>query len=414
MIVSALCAFAFGVTVAAAAEMPADQPTFEETFDKLQNTPVYKSACTETCHGNIAQTKNYSSAIIFQHGYHQLVACNSCHPRFPHRADQTIERPTMQGCFDCHGVRHGPMGLIADDKCEACHVTPKERLRPAFHTWDWANKPHVQPSIEEFNTRCAMCHTKASCDDCHQQQGIDWKPASWEFNSGDGCMACHGNAGLTKQTSGGQQSFSVVGVNESVHGDLSCQDCHPDYRYDDEPQRSAVWTVNAGLACANCHAKQEDERLSSVVSVYNKSVHAEGIRKGNANSATCASCHGGHFIYSLKTDFGKARMQASAYRVCARCHDDSYASYNDQYHGKAYKEGAADAPACWDCHGDHEVLPVANKESLMGASKKAETCGTEGCHTGSSEDFAESTGDIIHQEPKVNPIVKFVSSIFGG
>ncbi len=420
---------AFGGSAAFAVETAEDLASFEETFDQLQNTPVYKSACTETCHGNIAKTTNYSSAIIFQHGYHQLVACASCHPRFPHRADQTIERPSMQGCFDCHGLRHGPMGILASDACEDCHVTPKERLRPAFHTWDWAAKPHVDPANKEFNTKCAMCHDKASCDDCHQSEGVEWRPASWDYDSGDGCQACHGNAGLTKQSSAGQESFQVLGVDDSVHQGLSCGQCHPDYRYDDAPPASNVWTVNAGVACAECHADadalraenpdltdEQVEYLGKSVPEYQDSVHAEKLREGDYESATCASCHGGHFIYSLQTATGEARMQQSAYRVCARCHNEEYGTYNDYYHGKAYKAGTPDAPACWDCHESHNVKPSDDPESSMSTTNKGETCGQEGCHSGSDEEFAAASGELIHEaqtETEANPIVQFISGVFG-
>jgi len=415
--------FAFAASISAGVAMAADPPTapqsFEQIFTDLQDTPVYKDACTKTCHGNIATTKNYSSEIIFQHGYHQLVACSSCHPRFPHRANATIERPKMKGCFDCHGVRHGPMGLIASDACEDCHVTPKERLRPAFHTYSWSGVEHVAPAEKAFNTQCAMCHDAASCTECHDAEGVVWSPDSWDYNAGDGCLACHGNEGLTKQSSGGQQSFAVSGLQASAHTDVTCQECHSDYRYDDQKMSSQLWQINAGQACADCHEKQSDENLSSVVPAYNKSTHAQAIKDGNYESATCGSCHGGHFIYRLDTDLAKQRMHMSSYRVCARCkqHGDEYDTYDDYYHGKAYKSGAPDAPACWDCHNSHKILPAADKESSVNEANVGETCGKEGCHQGSSEKFGAAAAELIHQKVKqqeANPILRLISRITGG
>jgi len=407
-----------GQSVAMAADAPQDTMSFEQLFQRLQNTPVYKDACTKTCHGNIAQTKNYASAIIFQHGYHQLVACSSCHPRFPHRADTKIERPSMKGCFECHGVRHGPMGKIASDACEDCHVTPKERLRPAFHTFGWAGSEHVEPSNKEFNTKCAMCHKPDSCTQCHDQQGVVWSPDSWDYNAGDGCLSCHGNAGLTKASSTGFKSFEVSGLTDSTHADLDCQQCHPDYRYDDMPQASQVWSINAGNACAECHKKQEDKRLSDPVAAYDQSVHAAAIKDGNNNSATCASCHGGHFIPRLDTELAKQRMHMSSFRTCARCkqHGDEYDTYDDYYHGKAYKAGAQDAPACWSCHESHNVLPKADEKSSVNEANVAKTCGAEGCHSGTSEQFGVSSAALIHTkaaEQEANPLRRLISRITG-
>jgi len=410
---------AMGSGVAMAADATVDTESFEQLFLQLQNTPVYKDACTKTCHGNIAKTKNYSSAIIFQHGYHQLVACSSCHPRFPHRADTTIERPDMKGCFECHGVRHGPMGMIASDKCEDCHVTARERLRPAFHTFGWAGREHVDPANKEFNTRCAMCHQPASCTECHDTLGVRWSPESWSYDAGEGCLSCHGDEGLTKQSAAGFKSFEVTGLQASAHSELSCQQCHPDYRYDDQPSGSELWSINAGQACADCHKKQEDPRLSAAVDAYDQSTHAKAIEDGNYESATCASCHGGHFIARQDTELAKQRMHMASFRTCARCkqHGDEYDTYDDYYHGKAYKSGAPDAPACWDCHGSHGILPQASQDSSISATNIATTCGTDGCHSSTGEQFGASAAALIHtkvKEQEANPLTRLIGRITGG
>ncbi len=417
--VAILATLGQGVAMAAdAAPEDQDPQSFEQIFLQLQNTPVYKDACTKTCHGNISQTTNYASSIIFKHGYHQLVSCSSCHPRFPHRADANIERPDMKGCFDCHGLRHGPMGLIASDACEDCHVTPKERLRPAFHTFGWSGQEHVEPANQEFNTKCAMCHKPESCTTCHDAEGIRWAPESWAYDAGDGCLSCHGSEGLTKQSSAGFKSFEVSGVSNSAHADVTCQQCHPDYRYDDQPSASQLWNINAGQACSDCHAKQEDAALSDVVPAYNASTHAAAIEEGNYESATCASCHGGHFITRLDTEIAKQQMHMSSFRTCARCkqHGDEYDTYDDYYHGKAYKQGAQDAPACWDCHDSHKILPAADPESTVNPANVADTCGTEGCHQGTDEQFGASSAALIHTkvaEQEANPIQRIIARITG-
>jgi hypothetical protein len=413
-------ALGLGIPAAFAAEIdpPQGDATFEQLFMQLQDTPVYKDACTKTCHGNIAKTDNYASSIIFKHGYHQLVACSACHPRFPHRSDANIERPTMKGCFDCHGLRHGPMGEIASGECEDCHVTAKERLRPAFHTFGWEGKPHVEPSNKEFNTKCAMCHEPASCTDCHARLGIRWTPERWEFDAGDGCLSCHGNEALTKQSSAGLKSFAISGLVDSAHRDLSCQQCHPDYRYDDKPSASPLWHVNAGEACANCHRTAEEGKWAESVEAYERSTHAKAIKSGNFDSATCASCHGGHYIFRLDTVASQQRMHLSAYRTCARCkqHGDEYDTYDDYYHGKAYKAGNLTAPSCWDCHGAHDIQPSSDPVSMVSSKNIGETCGQEGCHKGSSEQFGEAAAALIHEKVKQqedNPLLRLIARITG-
>ena len=411
---TALAAAAFALSLTAATTAFAVTGIDDKTTSIEIGGQVFAEKCSP-CHGNIADTKNYASSIIFKHGYHQLVACGSCHSRFPHQQSGT-ETPKMKACFNCHGVRHGSMGLLAKDDCSACHVTPKWRLRPSFHTADWAQKPHVDPANREFNTKCAMCHKPADCTGCHEQKGIHWGPEKgWAYDPGEattgsGCLACHGSATLMKNADGAPKSFQVTGVEDSAHRGVTCQQCHTDYRYDDKPQATKLWTVNAGIACSTCHQDAEKEKDRVPVADYEKSVHAQKIRDEDYSSATCASCHGGHFIYRLDTQEARDRMHASAYRVCARCHQEQYDSYNDYYHGKAYKAGSKDAPTCWDCHKAHDILPSSDKASAVSKENVGKTCGREGCHKGSSEQFGTEAESLIHRKVEAqhqNPIVRW-------
>lgn len=404
----ALATLVFAATAAfASVALAADAGQLnDEQLTVTVGGTVFAEKC-DPCHGNIADTKNFASSIIFRHGYHQLVQCSACHSRFPHRPEGT-ERPTMDSCFDCHGVRHGPMGLIGTDECEKCHVEPRsERTKPGFHTDDWAEKPHVAPSEKELNTRCMMCHDGPFCDDCHIREDINWTPETgYGYDPGDGCLACHGSDSLMKTSGGVPKSFQVTGVMDSAHQDITCQQCHTDYKYDDTPNPTKLWNVNAGYACSSC----KDHKEANVE--YQKSVHAEEVAKGNFKSATCSSCHGGHYIQRLDTDAAKAMLHASGYRVCARCHREQYDSYDDYYHGAAYKRGASDAPACWECHASHPILPASDPDSTIYPKNLGKTC--EACHTRSDEDFANAAGQLIHQKIKAveeNPLRNLLGTV---
>ena len=365
---------------------------------------VYAENC-DPCHGNIADTDNYSAEIIFQHGYHQLIACSGCHSRFPHQSEGT-ERPTMKACFNCHGLQHGPMGELATGMCEDCHNTARDKLRPSWHTEDWEFKPHVQPSLDELQTKCMMCHDGKFCDDCHEEEYVHWEPeGSYDYDSNGGCLACHGDENLTKTSQGAPKSYMVTGLNDSAHRDLSCQKCHTDYEYEDDPDPTPLWQVNAGIACATCHADENtwpDEEAAAtnkaLVDEYNTSIHAKAVAGGNLESATCAGCHGGHYILKLDTEFAQRQLHGSAYRMCARCHPNEYETFDDYYHGAPYKRGAVDAPACWDCHGAHGVLPSSDPESLMSDQNKPATCASDDCHYGTSEEFTQAAESLIHQK----------------
>ena len=374
---------------------------------------VYKDKCTP-CHADISQIKN--PKVIFSHGSHISYACSSCHTEWPHRPQGTL-RVTMKDCFNCHALSHGPQGEMATGKCVDCHGAGPVKLRPATHTVDWKNKPHVAPSIAGQNTECAMCHTLAECDACHLKEGVVWKPkGAFAYDPGNGCQACHGNPNLTKFSGGVIKSYQVTGIDASAHRDITCTQCHVDFTYGPTAPtpKTKLWNVNAGMACGECHDH------SKAKAAYDKSIHAEAIAKGDLTSATCGSCHGGHAIPRTDTEEASMSVHASSYQMCGKCHTEYYDNYSDYYHGAAYKNGAEDAPACWQCHDYHGIQPKADAASSVNAANLAATCGSGPCHEQhgtATEEFTRNAADMIHGKAKArleNPILKLIGSIVGG
>ena len=367
--------------------------------------PVYASTC-KVCHGVIAEGKN--PQVIFGHAVHMVFACSSCHDVFPHTPAGTIT-PDMKSCWNCHGLRHGPMGLIAGDSCEQCHGDWVGRMRPESHTRNWAEKPHVQPSLDNLRGECMMCHDKPHCDDCHREEGVEWRTTlSFTYDIGNGCQACHGYENLTKVSEDGVKSYHVTGIELSAHRDNTCSQCHPDFNHEDDEPATPLWRVNAGLACQDCHDHQD------VAEVYEQSLHGQLIAAGDYSSATCASCHGSHDIRRLDTEGALRALHLSGEEMCAECHREAWDSYSDYYHGAPYKRGAIDAPACWDCHGAHEVLAVADPASMMYPTNAVEVCGE--CHYRSDEKFIETTAHLIHGRAEAvdtNLLIRWWRSIRG-
>jgi hypothetical protein len=370
--------------------------------------PVVSLSCNP-CHANIADNK--IPGIKFSHASHILYECSGCHTKFPHQPEGTTI-PTMKDCWNCHGLRHGPQGVLASGDCGVkCHLTTAKR-RPKTHTADWKNKPHVQPGVKELQTTCMRCHDRAWCDDCHLKDRIYWIPQQpYIYDPGYGCMACHG--GYLPRLSG-----PVSGIDASAHRDTRCIDCHPDFKYTDAKDATPLWRVNAGQACQSCHLtkKQTPAKLASI-KAFDTSVHAKSLAAKNYKSATCASCHGGHNIERLSTPAAKRRIRLAGVEMCSDCHAGAVASYNDYWHGAAYKAGALDAPACWECHdGAHGTLPVKDPKSTASPERLGKTCGASGCHEGSDPDFAANGSSLIHRGVKIkkdNPLRKFLGAVLG-
>ena len=96
------------------------------------------------------------------------------------------------------------------------------------------------------------------------------------------CLACHGDASLTKDVDGKPVGLYVdpQKFKASMHGSMfTCIDCHTDVKtspHERTPDK---------LSCATCHADQQ--------AAYDRSLHAKAINNGDKGAATCVNCHGG-------------------------------------------------------------------------------------------------------------------------
>ncbi len=140
---------------------------------------------------------------------------------------------------------------------------------------------------------------------------------------------------------------------------IMCTGCHLDFAYKSPHNiEQTDWVRTARLACKNCHQDQW--------TAYSNGVHSISVslaRRSSADDAEkplCGDCHGPSHEIEWLTDnpegAGRPCMR-NGYEVCGRCHEDMWDNYQDYYHGAAYQEGSPDAPACWDCHGYHLILP---------------------------------------------------------
>lgn len=173
----------------------------------------------------------------------------------------------------------------------------------------------------------------------------------------------------------------------SVHAALGCTACHPDCADLPHPAEAAP------ARCDACHEPQWRE--------FQSSVHALGALRGDANSATCADCHGMHDVLSSRNTQSRTHKLQLPF-TCARCHTNARMmeeggvhqplaaqQYIDSMHGRGLIEkGLIVAPSCNDCHGVHRILPSTHPESTIHRDNVPATCGH--CHVGIEKVYAES------------------------
>jgi hypothetical protein len=92
---------------------------------------VTRDSCSP-CHMRLDEAD--TPGLIYSHGTHLLVACSACHPVMPHEGSET-SRPTMAGCFACHGVPHSAGPVLGQASARrATHPTsscaPSRTWRP--------------------------------------------------------------------------------------------------------------------------------------------------------------------------------------------------------------------------------------------------------------------------------------------
>jgi len=263
-------------------------------------------------------------------------------------------------------------------------------------------------------------------------------PGAWGASPA-GCAVCHGSMTGTVTTAGGAEISLGVDMQRfeaSVHGFLSCTDCHLKFTEDPHtPPDEAVGEEVSALAeriagkakvdpvalgaCTTCHSEIYGQVLGSV--------HGRNItEKGETDGALCLDCHGSPHYIVPKDGEGSLVNREHSVETCGRCHgsEDLLAKYGlelnvmkgyeESFHGKKHHLGHRRAPTCVSCHGAHDVRSKTDPASTVATTaNKIKLCGS--CHEGANAKFVVSythkpAGPIPHYAEK-GLIVLLISTI---
>lgn len=219
--------------------------------------------------------------------------------------------------------------------------------------------------------------------------------------SNQDCQECHAETGLTREGPGGQvQSLFVDSglLKESVHGDLSCVDCHEGIR--ELPHEDKL----APVSCGSCH--------SGVPETISASVHGTETAQ---KTVSCLSCHGTEHAIFPTRDARSPVYPLNVYRTCGACHFEkappeageaaplSFERYLDDIHGHGIvKSGLIVSATCVSCHGGHDILSSDDSGSRVAREKVVSTCGA--CHVGNARDFSQGSHGKPRDPAAVTPI----------
>jgi predicted CXXCH cytochrome family protein len=301
-------------------------------------------------------------------------------------------------------------------------------------------------------------HAEIACAQCHVDVAMSEKrPCQKQIGPVD-CSICHAEAVQQHSTSVHGQLAAAGDPDAPV-----CLDCHG--YHDTQDQRvptSPTYPRNVPDLCAKCHrqgetaARRLHSEIPDIVESYAMSIHGKGlVESGLVVSATCTNCHTAHhpakadledssvhpskiaatcgqchhgieetFRTSIHwpenvdsdrdlptcedchTSHTIGRTDAEGFRFtmmeqCGRCHSDEAETFFDTYHGKVSRLGSEGAAKCYDCHGKHDILPIADPDSSLSRRNVVDTCAQ--CHPGAHRKFAGYLTHATHHDPEKYP-----------
>jgi hypothetical protein len=295
------------------------------------------------CHPDI--DKFLPGRVIFAHADHlrRNYDCTVCHRQFGHGAE-SISRPPMQTCYQCHGLVHAAKGLVATEECGKCHPMGFE-LKPPDHTEVFMKGQHGKLANAD-PSYCSMCHKPDFCVTCHQGRKLlktgglskvvvpaSHKKAVWAKTHGvdylaqkGSCGACHDSVSCTTchYTPMPHPTDWLAGHGKQTHevpaDQRDCNVCHTDRDNCQQCHHSKV--ANAELVAANCTPCHEMMKQQPATGIKHKgfaehAVHFD-VAKKKGRPYTCDDCHVGFGTASKKSS--AELQQGHDLRLCYACH----------------------------------------------------------------------------------------------
>jgi len=298
-------------------------------------------------------------------------------------------------CAQCHSevtssLQRACATIRSPVDCGACHAGQVEQYRGSTH-----------------GTLTAQGITDApTCLDCHDRHATASRrlPTSPTYprNVPDLCAKCHRAGEVAARRIGDRQPLVVQSYVMSIHGKgllesglvvtATCSSCHTAHgELPAADPRSTVHSTNVASTCGTCHHGIEEE--------FRTSVHWPGERQleEGRELPTCEDCHTSHNI--TRTDRADFRLLMMS--QCGRCHADESSTFFDTFHGKVSRLGDLAAAKCYDCHGTHSILPVADAASTLSRRNIQRTCSQ--CHTGVNRRFVGYLTHATHHDSERFP-----------
>ncbi len=296
----------------------------------------------------------------------------------------------------------------SNDLCLACHGNPAfaTKLDDGENLSLYVNPQDFAHSVHGGKLACTDCHADTTAvphAPRHFKNRRAMLLAFYEL-----CKRCH-FAEHSRLLDGVHYAALAKGNKKAP----TCVDCHGSHAIGPPAQPR----MRVSATCGRCH--------QAVAAAYVRSVHGMALAKGNGDVPVCTDCHSPHD----NTNPLSAAWYLRIPRLCARCHTNEklmakygistkvLATYLADFHGMTaslYRsEGLKPAmftATCTDCHGVHDITPVADPDSSVMKANLLRTC--QRCHPGAGANFPSAW--LGHYEPSLRhaPLVDLVKLFY--
>ncbi len=388
-------------------------------------------ATCRQCHAQIESVhRKIIKGELWEKEANVLPACVDCHQ--PHKVRKVFYDQGMadKDCMRCHEKKD----IVSSNDGHSLFVSASDTVHSAHaktscsQCHSGVNASHLRPceTIKE-KVDCSSCHAEVAqlyqksvhgklagkndqnaptCKECHGTHTVFRKsnPKSPTFatNVPDLCARCHreGNKAAVRYT--GEEHQIIERYTESIHGKglmksgltvtAMCTNCHTAHGIlAKADSASSVNPKNLPATCGTCHHGIQEQ--------FEQSVHSSLVTVTNKELPVCNDCHTAHTIRRADESGFKLEIMTQ----CGRCHEKIAETYFDTYHGKVSQLGYTKTAKCYDCHGAHDILRVADPKSHLSHDNVVQTC--QKCHTGANRKFAGYLTHATHHDPEKYPFL---------
>lgn len=326
--------------------------TAEEKGEKAQQS---SESCME-CHGDRKLTMKgpdgerwlFVDQKAIAGSAHSSYECVDCHEGLDGQAKPHREKPVPVDCTSCHDdtakkhkfhqaltLNPPPKTKAAD--CVSCH---------GGHAIVAKKSPLFPGAKARLTESCGKCHEAAREDFVHSAHG---RALATKPETAPNCLTCHNNPNLVAPK-------GETTIEQKLAQAKLCESCHVEKK----------------------EVASQVLRGTKFVSSFEKSVHGAALLAGKKQSATCIDCHGAHQMNRAIFPTARVSKQRQS-ATCGTCHADQAKAFDASVHAAALRKGNADAAACTDCHGEHDMRGHKDPASPVAAANLAQdVCAS--CH----------------------------------